>query len=139
MIVLDTNVVSELLRSTLDSHVMTWLGEQPRLSLFTTTVTRAEILYGIRVLPAGRRRRNLLDVALAIFNDDLTGQVLSFDNDAADAYAEIAESRRSAGKPMSQCDAMIAAMARSRGAGLATRNVKDFVGCGIDVVNPWSP
>jgi toxin FitB len=138
MIVLDTNVVSELLRPTPDSSVITWLGEQPPAALFTTTVTRAEVLYGIRVLPAGRRRRNLLDAALAIFNEDLAEHVLTFDNDAADAYAEIAESRRAAGKPISQFDAMIAAMARSRGASLATRNAKDFAGCGIDVVNPWS-
>jgi predicted nucleic acid-binding protein len=138
MIVLDTNVLSEMLKPIPDAQVMEWLKAQPRPSLFTTTVARGEILYGIRLLPEGRRRRGLWEAALAIFNEDLAGRVLSFDNDAADAYAEIGASRRAAGKPISQFDAMIAAMARSHGAILATRNAKDFEDCGIDVVNPWS-
>ncbi|MBD5801953.1 Toxin FitB [Azoarcus sp. Aa7] len=137
MIVLDTNVLSELLRPVPDAGVVSWLAAQPRSALFTTTVTRAEIFYGVRVLPEGGRRQALLAAAQAIFDEDLAGQVLSFDNDAADAYAEIAASRRSAGKPISQFDAMIAAAARSRGASLATRNVKDFVDCGIEVIDPW--
>jgi predicted nucleic acid-binding protein len=117
---------------------MTWLKDQPRPSLFTTTVTRGEILYGIRLLPDGRRRRALWDAALAIFNEDFAERVLSFDSDAADAYAEVGASRRAAGRPISQFDAMIAGMARSRGASVATRNAKDFEGCGIDVADPWS-
>ncbi len=137
MIVLDTNVLSEILRPAPDRHVMTWLKGQPRASLFTTSITRGEILYGIRLLPEGRRRRDLWDAALAIFNEDLAEQVLTFDNESADAYAEIAAHRRVVGKPISQFDAMIAAMARSRGASLATRNAKDFDECGIAVVNPW--
>lgn len=137
MIVLDTNVLSELLRSVPDAGVMSWLAAQPRSALFTTTVSRAEIFYGVRVLPEGARKQALLAATRAIFDEDFAGQVLSFDNDAADAYAEIAASRRSAGKPISQFDAMIAAAARSRGASLATRNVKDFVDCGIAVIDPW--
>lgn len=74
----------------------------------------------------------------AIFNQDLAGRVLTFDNDAADAYAEIASARKRLGRPISQFDAMIAAMARSRGAKLATRNVKDFIDCGLDVIDPWT-
>lgn len=139
MIVLDTNVLSEALRPSPDTSVLEWFAKQPRASLFTTTVTRGEILYGIRLLSDGKRRRALWDAAVKIFSDDFAGQVLSFDNDAADTYAEIAASRRSAGKPISQFDAMIVAMARSRGASLATRNVKDFDDCGVDVVNPWTP
>lgn len=118
---------------------MAWLKGQARASVFTTTVTRGEVLYGVRLLPDGRRRRELWDAATAIFNEDLAEQVLTFDNEAADAYADIAAHRRSVGRPISQFDAMIAAMARSRGAGLATRNDKDFDDCGIDVVNPWEP
>jgi toxin FitB len=76
--------------------------------------------------------------AKKIFDDDFADQVLSFDSDAADMYAEIAASRRAAGKPISQFDAMIVALARSRGASLATRNVKDFEDCGVDVINPWT-
>jgi toxin FitB len=139
MIVLDTNVLSEALRPEPEPSVLRWLADQPRASLFTTSVTRGEILYGIQVLPDGKRRKGLWDAANMVFYEDFAGQVLSFDSDAADMYAEIAASRRIAGKPISQFDAMIAAMARSRGAILATRNVKDFEECGIDVVNPWTP
>jgi hypothetical protein len=138
MIVLDTNVLSEVLRPVPESSVMNWLAVRPRLSLFTTTVARGEILYDMRLLSDGKRRRGLWEAAKRIFDEDFAGQVLSFDNDAADMYAEISASRRSAGKPIRQFDAMIAAMARSRGAGLATRNVKDFENCGVELVNPWA-
>jgi toxin FitB len=138
MVILDTNVLSEVLKASPDERVVAWLKDQPRPSLFTTTVTRGEILYGIRLLPEGKRRRALWDAALAIFNEDFAERVLSFDNDAADAYAEVGASRRAARRPISQFDAMIAGMARSRGASVATRNAKDFEGCCIDVVDPWS-
>jgi predicted nucleic acid-binding protein len=113
-----------------ESSVFDWLTNQPRASLFTTTVTRGEILYGIRLLSDGKRRRGLWDAAKKIFDEDFADQVLSFDSDAADMYAEIAASLRTTGKPISQFDAMIVAMARSRGASLATRNVKNFENCG---------
>ena len=138
MIVLDNNVLSEVLRPVPDPSVLDWLTNLPRASLFTTTVTRGEILYGIRLLSDGKRRRGLWDAATKIFDEDFADQVLSFDSDAADMYAEIAASRRTAGKPISQFDAMIAAMARSRGASLATRNAKDFEDCGVDVIDPWT-
>lgn len=137
MIVLDTNVLSEVLRPAPDQRVMAWLCKQPRAALFTTTVTRAELLYGIRLLPEGQRKSALLTAVRAIFESDLAGQVLSFDGEAADAYAEVAAERRAIGRPISQFDAMIAGVARSRGASLATRNVKDFADCGINVIDPW--
>ena len=136
MVILDTNVLSEVLRQAPDGGVMAWLKDQPRPSVFTTTVTRGEILYGIRVLADGKRRRLLWDAALAIFNEDFAERVLSFDSDAADAYAEVGASRRAAGRPISQFDAMIAAMARSRGATFATRTSMIVE---VDVVNPWAP
>jgi toxin FitB len=138
MIVLDTNVLSEVLRPVPEQRVLDWLANQTRASLFTTTVTRSEILYGLRLLPAGGRRQSLWNAAEQIFNEDFAGRVLSFDNDAADAYASIAAARRSLGKPISQFDAMIAAVTHSRGATLATRNVKDFVECGIEIIDPWN-
>jgi predicted nucleic acid-binding protein len=138
MIVLDTNVLSEALRPLPEPSVLHWLTRQPRASLFTTTVTQGEVLYGIRLLADGKRRRGLWDAARRIFSEDFSGQVLSFDSDAADMYAEIAASRRMAGNPISQFDAMVAAMARSRGASLATRNAKDFEDCGVEIVNPWT-
>jgi len=137
MIVLDTNVISEVLRPVPEPSVLDWLANQPRASLFTTTVTRGEILYGIRLLSDGKRQRGLWDAARKIFDGDFADQVLRFDSDAADMYAEIAASRRAAGKPISQFDAIFVAMARSRGASLATRNAKDFEDCGVDVINPW--
>src|ERR1700722_13498432 len=138
MIVLDTNVLSEALRPIPEPRVLEWLANQPRASLFTTTVTPGEVLNGIPLLSDGKRRRGLWDAAQKIFSEDFAGQVLSFDSDAADMYAKIAASRRTTGKPISQFDAMIVAMARSRGATLATRNVRDFVDCGVDVINPWT-
>jgi predicted nucleic acid-binding protein len=137
VIVLDTNVLSEVLRPAPEPKVLAWLSSRPRSSLFTSSVTRAEILFGLRLLPEGQRRQGLWTAALAIFDVDLAGQTLNFDSSAADAFAEISADRRSLGKPISQFDAMIAAIARSRGASLATRNVRDFDNCGIDVLNPW--
>jgi predicted nucleic acid-binding protein len=99
--------------------------------------TQGEILYGIRLLADGQRRRKLWDAASAIFEEDFAGRVLSFDNDAAGHYVEIGASRRAAGRPISQFDATIAAITRSHGATMATRNVKDFDDCGIEVLNPW--
>jgi toxin FitB len=138
MIVLDTNVLSEALRPVPEASVLDWLANQPRASLFITTVTRGEILYGIRLLADGKRRRGLWDAAMKIFDVDFADREMSFDSEAADMYADIAASRRMAGKPISQIDAMIVAMARSRGASIATRNAKDFEDCGVDVINPWT-
>ncbi len=138
MIVLDTNVLSEILRPAPDDRPLSWLGAQPRSVLFTTTVTRAELLYGAQLLPDGQRQTTLLAAIRHIFSLDMAGQVLGFDHDAADQYAQIAAIRKNIGKPISQFDAMIAAITKSRGARLATRNVKDFVDCGIEVIDPWA-
>jgi predicted nucleic acid-binding protein len=137
MIVLDTNVLSEVLRVKPEPRVLEWLSDQPRASVFTTTITRGEILYGIRVLPAGKRRDGLWDAATKMFEVDFDGQVLTFDSVAADEFAEISAARRAAGRPITQFDAQIAGITRSRGAQLATRNVSDFEKCGFDVINPW--
>lgn len=138
MIVLDTNVLSEILRPKPDSRVLVWFAAQPATSLFTTTLTRAEILYGIRVLPAGRRREKLDAAVNAIFDEDFLDRVLPFDDPAAIAFSEIAAHRKAVGRPMSQMDAMIAAIVRSRGALLATRNTDDFVDCDLSLVDPWA-
>lgn len=137
MIVLDTNVLSETLRAAPEDVPMAWLDRQRRSALFTTTISRAELLYGVHILPDGQRKTALLEAVKGIFVTDMAGQILGFDDDAADAYAEISASRKAAGKPISQFDAMIAAITKSRGASLATRNVKDFLDCGIQVINPW--
>lgn len=137
MIVLDTNVISELLLPVPEPSVVDWLGEQPPSAIFTTAVTEAEILYGLRLLPDGRRRRDLEAAILPIFAQDFAGRVLPFDRDAADFYGLIATDRRRIGRPISQFDAQIAAIALSRGAVLATRNTVEFEGVGLSIINPW--
>lgn len=137
MIVLDTDVLSELMRPAPSPNVQGWLAAQPTTSVFTTAVAQAEILYGVTLLPAGRRRAALEQAVEDMFDEDFVGRVLPFDQAAAQAYAKIAAERREAGRPIAQFDAQIAAIARSRGAALATRNPDDFQGCGIDVINPW--
>lgn len=138
MILLDTNILSEALRAAPEPRVLDWIGRQAASSLFVTTVTQAEILYGIAILDKGRRRDELAAAALLMFSEDFSGRLLAFDGDAATAFAEIAAARRGMGRPISQFDAQIAAIARSRGAILATRNSRDFEHCGIEIVNPWS-
>ena len=137
MIVLDTNVLSEAWRPAPSPAVMGWMRSQPAAALFTTTITEAELLYGIALLPEGKRRRSLEAVVALIFAEELAGRVLPFDSAAAREYADIAATRRRAGRPIAEADAQIAAIARSRGAAVATRNVEDFAGCGLTVVSPW--
>jgi predicted nucleic acid-binding protein len=137
MILLDTNVISELMRPNPAPSVADWLAPQPPASLYTTSITQAEILHGILLLPSGKRRSNLLSAAQAMFAEDFADRILGFGSDSAVRYAEIASVRSRAGRPISHFDAQIAAIARASGARVATRNVADFEGCGVDVVNPW--
>jgi toxin FitB len=137
VIVLDTNVLSELMRSAPEATVTHWVAAQSAADLFVTTVTQAEILHGVRLLPRGRRREAIEAAAEAMFDEDFAGRILPFSSLAAHAYAEIAVARRQSGRPIAQFDAQIAAIARSTGAAVATRNLADFEGCGIRVINPW--
>ncbi len=137
MIVLDTNVVSELMKPAPDEAVRAWAAAQPATSLYTTSVAQAEILHGIALLPAGKRRDALEAAADALFREDFGGRTLAFGSDAAQHYARIAAARRRAGRPISQFDAQIAAIARSNGAAIATRDTAGYEGCGVKVVDPW--
>ncbi len=137
MIILDTNVLSEAIKVTPDPVVEKWLLSLPASSMFTTTITQAEMLYGLRILPHERRRDQLSNRINNLFDRAFAGRVLSFDAYAADAYASLAAHLRLSGKSMSQADAMIAGIVISRGAKFATRNMKDFVDSGIEVVDPW--
>lgn len=137
MIVLDTNVLSEAMKRAPAPEVLHWLAARPASSLFTTTVTQAEILYGLELVPKGRRRAALQSAIEAILEEGFAGRILPFDTDAARVFPRIAASRRALGRPIAQWDAQIAAIARSRAATLATRNTKDFEHCGVALLNPW--
>lgn len=138
MIVLDTNVLSEVMKPRPAEKVVEWLAAQPPASVFTTSITQAEVLHGLTLLPLGRRRAALEAATTTLFTSKMTGRILPFDSDAATSYARIASDRRRAGRPISVLDAQIAAIAASTGAALATRNVADFDGCGLKVVDPWA-
>ncbi len=138
MIILDTNVLSELMRPEPSPRVVAWVAKQPVTELFTTSITEAEIFYGIELLTKGKRREGLLAAAEAVFAEDLAGRILGFESDAARVFSKIAAHRRALGRPISHADAQIAAIVQVRGAKLATRNIADFGDCGLDVVDPWN-
>jgi hypothetical protein len=117
--------------------VLAWVAAQPADSLFVSAVTQTEMMLGVQLLPAGKRRQLLEQAVGAMFREDFSGRVLPFDAEAAPAYANVVAARRAAGRPISQFDAQIAAIALSRGATLATRNGADFAGCGVGLVDPW--
>lgn len=137
MFVLDTNVVSQLMRPSPEQAVLWWVQEQPLDQLALTAVTVAEILYGLDQLPEGRRKADLFHQFQLFLARGFTDRILPFDERAAQAYAELKGARDRAGRPMTGYDAMIAAIAQVHGAGVATRNVKDFEGCSITVLDPW--
>lgn len=137
MVLLDTNVISELFRPAPEPKVVAWVRRLPGVELFTTAVTRGELLFGLYCMPDGRRKADLLQKLARLFEQELAGHILAYDGEAADAHAEIAATRRAQGRPLNMPDAMIAGIVRSRGATLATRNVRDFEDCGIALVDPW--
>lgn len=138
MIILDTNVVSELLRPAPARQVEAWLSAQDGALIYFTSVGEAELRHGVSILPAGKRRTALNIAIEGILEEDFRDRILSFDRQAARAYADIAAERRAAGRPISQFDCQIAAIARVHGASVATRNTGDYDGCGIEVLNPWN-
>ena len=138
MIVLDTNVVSELMRPSPNPAVEQWVATRPAARLFFSAVGEAELRYGVAILAAGRRCNALASAIEAMLREDFAGRVLPFDSAAARAYAEIAARCRAAGRPVAQADGQIAAITRSRGMALATRNVRDFADMGIDILDPWA-
>jgi toxin FitB len=137
MIVLDTNIISELMRPTPNPGVVAWVAAQPRAILHTTYINQAEVFFGIANLPEGRRRTALTETARTIFAEDFSGRILSFSAGAASCYPEIVITRRRAGKPIEGFDALIAATALAAGAIVATRDVGGFEGCGLTLINPW--
>ena len=138
MFLLDTNVVSELLRPCPDAAVETWVGNRRATDLFFSAIGEAELRYGVALLPSGRRRTALAAAIEAILREDFGERILPFDSGAARAYAEIAAAHRAAGRAAAPADRQIATIARSRGPTVATRNIRDFEGAGVGVMDPWT-
>nr|WP_299240685.1 type II toxin-antitoxin system VapC family toxin [uncultured Halomonas sp.] len=137
MIVLDTNILSELMRPKPESRVVNWLDVQDPISVAISAITVAEVLYGIERLPDGRRKRGFTAMAAAMFEEDFAGLILPFDGEAAVYYAEQVAASEKAGRGVHMADAQIAAICLQHQATLATRNVKDFENLGVNIINPW--
>ena len=138
MILLDTNVVSELMRKSPDPGVEAWVASHPVVDLYFSAVGEAELRYGAAVMPVGQRRDTLVTDIESMLGAAFDGRILPFDSGAALAYAEVASARRAIGRPVPIADCQIAAIARSRGMVMATRNVRDFADMGVDVIDPWT-
>jgi predicted nucleic acid-binding protein len=138
MFQLHTNNLSAVMSTRPAPEVANWMAQHKPELLFTAAVCQAEILSGIAVLPKGRRRDGLEAAALAMFREDFAGRILPFESHAAVAYAEIFAARRSAGRPATTADLMIASIARTRGASVVTRDAAGFEGCGLTVIDPWT-
>ena len=138
MIVLDTNVISELMRPEPASGVIAWVDAQPAGEVVMTAITAAEILHGVARLPEGKRKEALAAAAREMLEEDFADRVLAFDHDAAACCAEIVVQRGQIGRPIGLADAQIAAVARTRNAALATRNTRDFEGLDLELIDPWA-
>ena len=138
MYVIDTNVASELMRPSPSPAVAAWIAGRDAEELYLTAVSEAELLYGVAIVPAGRRRNELEAAMFRWLDTGFAERILPFDSGAARAYADIAAGRRSAGRPIAPADCQIAAIAQCRGMAVATRNVRDFGDIDIEVVDPWT-
>lgn len=137
MIVLDTNVLSALMRQSPDKQVIAWLDEQPRSSIWTTAITILEIQFGLQAMPPGKRRKHLMETFERMLNDTIERRVSSFDTAAAQLAADLMATRQRAGRPVELRDTMIAGIVLASRATLATRNTKHFADLSIELVNPW--
>jgi len=138
MIVLDTNVISEFMRAEPNAAVLAWIDSQSAMDLVICAITVAEILHGIARLPSGKRKQKLESHAMAMFEEDFVDRILPFDAHAAVEYAALVAACEARGRAAGMADAQIAAICRTHGALIATRNTKDFKFPGIEVINPWS-
>lgn len=137
MIILDTNIISELMKTSPDDHVIRWLDEQDPITLCITSVTIAEITYGLDALPAGKRREYLEEAFNQVIVEAFKHRVMSFDVAAAHIYGKLMGRRKTAGRPLSILDGQIAAIAKANQTGLATRNIRDFFDCELNLINPF--
>ena len=137
MIILDTNIISELMKTSPNQHVIAWLDQQDPMTLFTTSISIAEIIYGLDVLPTGKRR-DYLEVAFnQVLIDAFKHRILMFDEHAAHVYGKLMGRRKITGRPLSVLDGQIAAIAKTNQMSLATRNTRDFFDCELNVIDPF--
>ena len=137
MVILDTNTLAELMKPTPEPAVVSWMNRQATSDLFLTAISVGEILYGIRILPQGKRRFQLEQGFETILFEAFAGRILVFDEGAARQYGDVMGRRKELGRPLGIPDGQIASIARAKRYGVATRNVKDFVECGVEIVNPF--
>ena len=138
MILLDTNVISELVRPHPNADVVIWIGGKLSSTIFISVITEEELRFGIAITPLGKRRNQLTRAIESMFKEDFAGRILSYDREAAVECALIRAERQRIGRPINKADAQIAGIARSWRAEIVTRNRKDFENCGIAVINPWN-
>ena len=138
MILVDTCLISELMRLSPDQAVLDWFGSRDATDLYLSAIAEAELRRGAAILPEGNRRKSLVVEIDAMIAEDFAGRVLPFDSAAAVAFAAIFARRHAAGRPIGFADCQIAGVARSRGFAVATRNVRDFEDIGLEIVNPWT-
>ena len=138
MIILDTNVLSALMRTKRESAVVTWLDGQPAESIWITSITLFEVRLGLALLPKGKRRQALEAAFAQLLEADLENRILDFDSAAADEAATLAAMRQKAGRSVDIRDTQIAGIALARRASIATRNVRHFNDLKITVINPWA-
>ncbi len=137
MVIVDTNIVAELMRPSPAQEVILWMNDQDASALFLTTISIGEIGYGLEILPQGRRRLQLEQGFERVIVEAFTGRILGFDEEAARHYGVVMGRRKEIGRPLSALDGQIASIARAKGFAVATRNVRDFVECGVDIINPF--
>lgn len=137
MLLLDTNVISEMMLSRLAPQVRKFLERHGREEIWTCSIVVGELLYGVALMPDGRRKKTLANDIELMIREDFHGRIYSYDLAAARFFGEILAARFRMGRPLSEADAQIAAIARTRGAHVVTRNVRDFEHCGIPLINPW--
>jgi predicted nucleic acid-binding protein len=138
MIILDTNIISELMKQSPSSFVSDWIDKQEVSLLFVSSITIAELSYGICVLPEGARKNHLNNAFNTMIKEAFKHRVLFFNEAAAYYYGKLMAHRKNLGRPLSILDGQIAAITVQQGASLATRNTKDFSGCGLDLINPFN-
>jgi predicted nucleic acid-binding protein len=137
MIIVDTNIVSELMKASPAQTVVSWLNDQEASTLYLTTITLGEIGYGLESLPQGKRRLQLERGFARVIAEAFTGRILAFDEEAARHYGVLMGGRKAMGRPLSVLDGQIASTALARGCAVATRNVRDFAECGVEIINSF--